>query len=165
MHKGTLFLTAAAALLCCLFSCPVSAEEGDVTVKAEVPYREDSGLTRAEYYLAKEKYAEALEEAEAVLKRHPSSADAYTYAGLAYLNLGDEDKAQSRFKKAIAANPTHLGANKYLADIYIGKGDLARALEQMQVLRMTCDDKGCPELLELQASLNKAKKKKKSDED
>lgn len=161
MHKGTLFLTA--AVLCCLFSAP-SAAEDSVRIKAEVPYREDSGLTKAEYYLAKEKYAEALEEAEGVLKRHPSSADAYTYAGLAYMNLGDEEKAESRFKKAIAANATHLGANKYLADIYIAKGDLARALEQMQVLRMTCDDKGCPELLELQSSLNKAKKKKNKEE-
>ncbi len=153
------------ALVCAFsFSASVRAEEDtpELKLKAEVPYREDSGLTKAEYYLAKDKNAEALEEATNVLKRHPKSADAYTYRGLAYDRLGDSEKAMESYKKAITLNQTHMGANKYLADLYLADGNLAFAIEQMQVLRLACGKSAdCPEMDALQSAINKAKKLRK----
>ena len=126
----------------------------DVPKKAEVPFREDSGLITSEYYLATGKYAQALEVVAGVLARHPECADAYTYRGFAYEKLGDVKKAKEAYGKAIEINPTHLGANRYLAGLYLKEGDLARSMDILQVIRMTCGDVACQELDELQADLN-----------
>ncbi len=130
--------------------------------KNQVPFREDSGLITAEYYLSTGKYSQALSVVNAVLSRHPMSADAYTYRGYAYYRLGDRRKARENFAKAISINPKHLGANRYIAQSFLDAGDLARALEQMQVIRLTCGDSSCEELDELQAAVNRYKRGQKA---
>jgi tetratricopeptide (TPR) repeat protein len=125
--------------------------------KAEVPYREDAGLITVEYYLATGKYAQALQVIETVVARHPDCADAYVYRGFAYMKLGDNHRAQEALNRAVGINPGHLGANKYLADIYLQQGDLDRALDQMQVMHMTCGNADCQEMNELQAEINRYK--------
>ncbi|MDF3025325.1 MAG: tetratricopeptide 2 repeat protein [Alphaproteobacteria bacterium] len=130
-----------------------------------VPFREDSGLITAEYYLSTGKYSQALSVLNAVLSRHPMSADAYTYRGYAYYRLGDRKKARENFAKAIAINPKHLGANRYIAQSYLDSGNLARALEQMQVIRLTCGDSNCEELDELEAAVNRYKRGQKVQEE
>lgn len=144
-----------AAFLAAFAAAPAYA--GDTPVipkKAEVPFREDAGLISAEYYLATGKYAQALDVIGGVLNRHPDSADAYTYRGYAYEKLGDAKKAKENYKRALEIEPTHLGANRYLAGIYLKEGDLSRAMDQLQVIRMTCGDVACQELDELQADIN-----------
>lgn len=155
----TIFLQA--STLVCLLLAPASvpaqeaAEEAPVVhTRGEVPFREDSGLTKAEYYLATEKYAEALSEIALVLKRHPHSADALAYRGYALAQMGEHAKARDSLKKALLASPAHLGANKYLANLYLAEGKLAEAIEQMQVIRMTCGETDCEELNELERDIN-----------
>ncbi len=126
--------------------------------KNQVPFREDSGLITAEYYLSTGKYSQALSVLNAVLSRHPLSADAYTYRGYAYYRLGDRKKARENYAKAISINPKHLGANRYIAQSYLDMGNLARAVEQMQVIRLTCGDSNCEELDELEAAVNRYKR-------
>ncbi len=126
--------------------------------KNQVPFREDSGLITAEYYLSTGKYSQALSVLNAVLSRHPMSADAYTYRGYAYYRLGDRKKARENYAKAISINPKHLGANRYIAQSYLDAGNLARAVEQMQVIRLTCGDSNCEELDELEAAVNRYKR-------
>jgi len=123
----------------------------------ELILREDSGLTKTEYLLAVGKYTAAIDTANEVLTRHPSNADAYTYRGYAYARLGQTAEAARDFQKALTIDPGHLGANKYLADIYLQKGDVPRALEQMQVIRMTCGQLDCEELDELQREIDQYK--------
>lgn len=151
------------SLCLCLLLClarPAFAQEpapnaGDEPAKKNlVPFREDSGLITAEYYISTGKYAQALNVLQGVLKRHPESADAFTYTGYAYYKLGDVKKATSYYKKALIVNPTHLGANRYMAEIYLSVNDLARAIEQMQVIRMTCAEADCEELDEIEAEIN-----------
>jgi tetratricopeptide (TPR) repeat protein len=141
-----------AALFLCLAPPAFAAD-----VKGEIPYRQDSGLSKAEYFIARENYASAIAEAQNVLKRHPESADAYTYVGLSYQRLGDSAKAAEYYRKALRADPAHLGAHKYVADLYLDAGDVARALEQMQALRSVCGDTDCEELNDLERSINAAK--------
>jgi tetratricopeptide (TPR) repeat protein len=138
-----------------LADAPTPGSVPDVPKKAEVPFREDAGLITAEYYLATGKYAQALDVIEGVLQRHPDCADAYTYKGFAYERLGDMKKAKQAYAKAIEANPTHLGANRYLGGIYLKEGDLSKAMDELQVIRMTCGDVACQELDELQAEINR----------
>lgn len=141
----------------------VAAADANIDKKAEVPFREDSGLINAEYYLSTGKYAQALTVLAAVLKRHPQSADAYTYTGYAYAKLGDMKRATANYKKALEIDPTHLGANRYMAEIYLGMGDLQRAIEQMQVIRMTCAEANCEELDELESEINAYRKGQRED--
>ncbi len=155
------FIIIAAALLTgsLLFSpAPAPAEETHVPKKIEVPFREDSGLITAEYYISRGKYSQALGVLEGVLSRHPECADAYTYRGFAYYRLGDKKRARVDYLKALAINPAHQGANRYLADTYLATGNLKRAYEQMQVLRMTCGVSPCEELDELEAKINRYRK-------
>lgn len=127
------------------------------SVKDEVPFRADSGLTKAEYFLATQKYAQAIDEAQSVLKRHPKDGDALTYMGFAYHRLGDKEKAVEFFDRALAVSPRHLGANKYRADLYLESGNIPRAFEQLQVLRSVCGAADCEEINELERAINAAK--------
>ncbi|MDE1151808.1 MAG: tetratricopeptide repeat protein [Micavibrio sp.] len=150
-----LALLAAVPAVITLAPLPAAAQEADdADKKPLVPFREDSGLITAEYYLSTGKYAQALNVLAGVLKRHPESADAFTYTGYAYFKLGDSKKAASYYKKALIVNPTHLGANRYMAEIYLGQNNLYSAMQQMQVIRMTCGDVSCEELDELEAEIN-----------
>ncbi len=136
----------------------VTTAQAEVSVKEEVPFRADSGLTKAEYFLATGKYAEALGETTAVIQRHGPHADAYTYLGVAYAQLGDRKQARENFSRALAVMPTHLGANAYLALHYLDQDNMPKAIEQMQVLRSVCGASGCEELLMVESAVNAAKK-------
>jgi Tfp pilus assembly protein PilF len=156
-------LPAALALL--MLATPAFAQ-GDapqstpvIPKKPEVPYRQDAGLISAEYYLSVGKYAQALDVLSGVIARHPGSADAYTYKGFAYQRLGETKKARENYNRAVTLDPTHLGANKYLASMLLEDGDLDRAMEQMQVIRMACGNLECQELTELEIEMNKFKAK------
>ncbi len=123
----------------------------------EMIFREDSGLTKTEYLLTAGQYSAAIDTTTDVLTRHPNNADAYTYRGYAYARLGQTADAVKDFKKALLIDPAHLGANKYLADTYLQAGDVQRAIEQMQVIRMTCGPTDCEELDELQREIDQYK--------
>ncbi len=147
---------AALALSMLIFAAAPAAAE--VTVRDNVPFRQDSGLTKAEYFIATQKYAQAINEAEGVVKRQGPNADAYAYAGLAYERLGDDKKALDNFRRALMVSPTHLGANTYLMQHYIDSGNMAKAIEQLQVIRAVCGAAGCEELYEAESAINAAKR-------
>jgi tetratricopeptide (TPR) repeat protein len=142
-------------LALCLLLAAAPAFAADT--QKEIPFREDSGLTKTEYLLSAGQYSAALDTAGEVLLRHPENADAYTYRGYAYAHLGEKTEAAKNFKKALLINPAHLGANKYLADIYLESGDVSRAIEQLQVIRMTCGHSDCEELRSLERAIDRAK--------
>lgn len=136
---------------------PVTVKE---TAKEKVPlFREDAGLTKAAAQLREGKYAEGLDTLEDVLKRHPGNADALTYTGFAYLQMQDIEKATQYIDNALIANPRHLGANAYRADLYLLDGDTARALEQLQVMRAICAGMDCAEINAVEAHVNATKHK------
>lgn len=151
MRFFSIFIFAALMIM----AAPAMAE---LDVKAEIPYREDAGLSKTEYLLARGRFAAAIGEAGAILKRHPKSADAYVYRGFAYMQMGETDNAKKDFDRALILNPNHLGANKYRADLYLADGRLAQALEQLQVIRMTCGAAQCEELDDLERAINAYKK-------
>jgi tetratricopeptide (TPR) repeat protein len=131
----------------------------------EIIFREDSGLTKAEYFLAVGQYSTAIDTANEVLARHPQNADAYAYRGYAMMKLGQNSEAAKNFKKALLLDPNHLGANKYLADIYLQRGDVSRALEQLQVIRMTCLHTDCEEQDALAREIDQYKNGSKPDKE
>ncbi|HRI77606.1 MAG TPA: tetratricopeptide repeat protein [Alphaproteobacteria bacterium] len=134
----------------------------DMAKSAEVPFREDSGLITAEYYLATGKYMQSLDVLGGVLQRHPQNADAYVYRGYAYQKLGDKKKARENYRTALTLNPRHLGANKYVGNLWLEDGDLARAMEQLQAMIYICAGTYCAEVDELQNDINRFRTQKKS---
>lgn len=140
-----------------LFLLLLLAATPALAAEKEMPYREDAGLTKAEYLLSVGQWTAALDTANDVLTRHPQSADAYTYRAFAYHSLGDMAQTHKNLKKALQLNPTHLGANKYLANMYLEEGDVPRALEQLQVIRMACGRTDCEELRTLQREIDQYK--------
>jgi len=153
------FLPCMLALLAILLLV-TNAATADVAKSNQVPFRTDSGLITAEYYLATGKYTQALDVLGGVLHRHPQNADAYVYRGYAYHKLGDLKKARENYNRAIAIYPTHLGANKYIADLYLEEGNVAKAMEQLQVILYVCAGMNCEEADELQGAINRFKTNK-----
>jgi len=146
MRRAVLFMT-----LLFLAIRPAAAEK-------EMPFREDAGLTKTEYLLSAGQFSAALNTVNDVLRRHPDNADAYAYRGYAYYRLGETANASKNFHRALTLNPTHLGANKYVASMYLEAGDVARALEQLQVIRMTCAGADCEELNALEREIDRYKR-------
>lgn len=134
--------------------------QANVSKAEEVPFRTDSGLITAEYYLATGKYTQALDVLGGVLQRHPQNADAYTYRGFAYHKLGDLKKARENYNRAIIIDPKHLGANKYIASLYLAEDNLPKAMEQLQVILYVCAGMNCGEADELQGEINRHKSSK-----
>ncbi len=159
--KSVVYLTCAALVLCIVF--PIDVHAQSIDKKAEVPYRTDSGLITAEYELATGKYMQALNTLRNVLARHPDNADAYTYMGVAYQQLGDIKQAATNYKRALLLDPKHLGALKYLGDLFIIANDLPRAIEQVDAIRSVCGNTDCSELTDLQNAINKAKIQQKQE--
>lgn len=140
-----------------LFTQPAKA---NVAKAEEVPFRTDSGLITAEYYLATGKYTQALDVLGGVLQRHPQNADAYTYRGFAYHKLGDLRKARENYNRALILDPKHLGANKYTASLYLAENNLPKAMEQLQAILYICAGMNCGEADELQNEINRYKSSK-----
>jgi Tfp pilus assembly protein PilF len=138
---------------------PLSAAD-DVAKAEDVPFREDSGLITAEYYLSTGKYTQALDVLGGVLQRHPQNADAYTYRGYAFQKLGDAKKARESYRMALGLNPRHLGANKYMGNLWLEEGELSRAMEQLQAMIYVCAGTYCAEVDELQNDINRFRTKK-----
>lgn len=142
------------------FAAPLQPARADVAKAEEVPFRTDSGLITAEYYLATGKYTQALDVLGGVLQRHPQNADAYTYRGFAYHKLGDLKKARENYNRALIIDPKHLGANKYTASLYLAEDNLPKAMEQLQAILYVCAGMNCGEADELQNEINRYKSSK-----
>src|SRR4030095_11016846 len=67
----------------------------------------------------------ALSVAEQVIEKFPSTEEAYVLAGVALASLGNYDRAQTEFKRAIALRPTYAKAHAHLGDRYSHRGALA----------------------------------------
>lgn len=137
------------------FSYSAETEKGEFS--KEMIFRRDSGLVKAEYLLSAGQFSAALDTVKDVLQRHPGDADAYTYRGYAYYRLGETASAVKDFKKALELDPSHLGANKYLADTYLDEGKVSLALEQLQAVRMICGNTDCEELRSLRRGIDSRK--------
>ena len=101
-------------------------------------------------------YGRALRMLERVVEKEPGNADAWNYIGYSHRNMKQLDKALEAYNKALALNPKHKGAREYLGELYLMKGDVAKAEEQLKELDRICFF-GCEEYDELKAAIEKHK--------
>lgn len=88
----------------------------------------------------------------------PKSANVLTYIGFTTRKLGRVDEGMGYYKQALAIKPTHKGANEYLGEAYLQKGDLASAKKQLVKLASICGT-SCEEYLDLKGDIAQYVKK------
>lgn len=61
-------------------------------------------------------------------------------------------EAEAQYLEALRIDPKHRGANEYLGELYVMKGELAKARERLAVLEKLCPS-GCEEREDLQHAI------------
>jgi Flp pilus assembly protein TadD len=84
-----------------------------------------------------------------------SKADVYNLMGFSLRKSGDLERAYTFYRKALEYEPNHKGALEYLGELYVERGELAKAREHVRLLTRLCPS-GCEELDDLQAALAQA---------
>lgn len=86
-----------------------------------------------------------------------ASADWHNLMGYTLRKQARPDlaEAESQYLEALRIDPRHRGANEYLGELYLMKGDLPAARARLAVLEKLCPA-GCEEREDLQAAIGKA---------
>lgn len=86
----------------------------------------------------KQNWTEAVTRLQQAALRLPDSADLHNYLGFSYRKLGKMDLAFAHYKRALEANPRHLGAHEYIGESYLLIDDLAGAGRHLAALQKIC---------------------------
>ncbi len=97
-------------------------------------------------------YGKAIKMLRKVVAAKPGNADAWNYIGFSHRKLKKFDQALTAYRKALAIDPNHRGANEYLGELYLQTGDLAKAKERLKKLDDVCTF-GCDEFDDLKAAV------------
>jgi tetratricopeptide (TPR) repeat protein len=106
-------------------------------------------------------YARALGLLQKVVQGSPNNADAWNYIGFSHRNLKQFDQSLAAYRKALAIDPDHRGANEYLGELYLQTGDLTKAKERLAKLDDLCTF-GCEEYDDLKQAIKTYEAAKKS---
>ena len=97
-------------------------------------------------------YEKAIKRLSKVVAAKPGNADAWNYIGFSHRKLKEFDQAMTAYRKALAIDPDHRGANEYLGELYLQTGDLAKAKERLEKLDDVCTF-GCEEFDDLKQAI------------
>ena len=98
-----------------------------------------------------EQYAKAVVELKAFVRKEKKNADAWNWLGYSQRKSGDLDGSLKSYKKALKIDRKHLGANEYLGELYIMRGEMGKAKKQLKKLGKYCGD--CEEYKDLQLAI------------
>lgn len=74
------------------------------------------------------RYRDAINKYQAAVNADSANSEAYALLGLAYLDSGNDDLAESSLEASIRLNPRFADAHRYLGMLYSRRGDKARAI-------------------------------------
>jgi len=97
-------------------------------------------------------YARAFSLLQKVVVANPRDANAWNFIGFSHRKLNRFDQALAAYKKALAIEPNHRGANEYLGELYLQTGNLQKAKERLKILNSACFF-GCEEYDDLKAAI------------
>ena len=100
-------------------------------------------------------YPTALDLLQKVLARQPDNPDVLNLIGFSERKSGESSQALSYYKKALDLQPTHVGANEYLGELYLELKQPDLAEERLAVLQKVCGS--CQEYAELKEKIEKYK--------
>jgi len=107
---------------------------------------------QAQAAIAAGDYAAAIDPLQEIVVAEPGNADAYNLLGYASRSLERYNDATEYYKRALASDPEHLGANEYYGELMLTLGNLAGAEERLAVLDEVCY-LGCDEYDALEAAI------------
>lgn len=146
MNRARISAIALVAISAIGFAVPVAADVSTPTRQISPDY------AAARKAIETKNYAGAVPLLQKAIVAEPKSADILNDLGFAYRNLGNLDQAQTHYLNALAVDPKHRGANEYLGELYLMRGDLAKAEERLAVLDKACFF-GCPEYDDLKKAI------------
>ncbi len=111
-----------------------------------------SKLAVAEKAIKAGNYQRAIELLQKTVARDSRNADAWNYLGFSQRKLKRFDQAFGAYRKALAIDPDHRGANEYLGELYLQTGRLAKAKERLKKLDEVCFF-GCDEFDDLKRAI------------
>ena len=136
------------------FSAGSSSSGGDGASMKSNYEKAVSHIKKAKKFEKKEKLEKANKEyakAQNFLlksnKKKPNNADTLNYLGFTTRKLGDFEGGEKYYLQGLAINPSHIGINEYLGELYVATGRHNLAVERLQVLQ-SCN---CKEYDQLKA--------------
>lgn len=161
-HSG---LTALAALLAALACIPAYAAGTDEPPPAPKPKPKPApddkkalpSSASPEYGRAKaavdaRDWNTALPLLERLAARDARDANVQNYLGYVKRHSGRWEEAIGHYRTALALNPAHRGANEYLGEAYLARGNLGLAQAQLGRLQSICG-RGCEEYAKLEQAI------------
>src|SRR5262245_27122743 len=100
-----------------------------------------------------QKFDDALPMLRRLDQESPNNPDILNLIGFSLRKIGKMDEALDYYSRALALNPTHLGANEYLGELYLETRQPDKAKERLAVLRRACGD--CEEFEDLNAQIDR----------
>jgi len=101
-----------------------------------------------------EQYDRAAAELKTFVNIEKKNADAWNWLGYSQRSLGDLDASLKSYKKALRIDRKHLGANEYLGELYVMRGEMDKAQKQLSKLAKYCGD--CDQFEKLQEVISNA---------
>ncbi len=89
-------------------------------------------------------------------KKKPNEADTLNYLGFTTRKLGDYENGEKYYLLGLEINPSHVGINEYLGELYVATNRINLAKERLKVLE-SCN---CEEYNELKEIIQGTKKSK-----
>ena len=105
---------------------------------------------------AKKRYAKAQKLLLKANKEKPLQADTLNYLGFTTRKLGDYENGEKYYLLGLEINPSHVGINEYLGELYVATNRINLAKERLKVLE-SCN---CEEYNELKEIIEGTKKSK-----
>jgi Flp pilus assembly protein TadD len=149
---------ALAALL--LLTAPASAMAPAPSTEEPADGAKMSDYDRAMALIDDERYAEAVPLLQAVVKREPKNADAWSQLGFASRKSGNWKEGEGFYAKALALDPNHQEAMEYLGELYLETGRPEQAAALLARLVKLCPD-GCEARSELEEAIEEHARSRK----
>ena len=105
-------------------------------------------------------YRTAIDLLDKVIEKKPNNPDALNYLGFSHRKLGEYGIAVTYYKRALALEPSHRGANEYLGEAYVELGNIPAAEERLTALAKICGT-DCNEYRDLKAAIDAGRAKAK----
>ena len=105
---------------------------------------------------AKKRYAKAQKLLLKANKEKPLQADTLNYLGFTTRKLGDYENGEKYYLLGLEINPSHVGINEYLGELYVATNRINLAKERLKVLE-SCNCEEYNELKEIIQGIKKSK--------
>ena len=90
---------------------------------------------------ANKRYEKALQLLLKSNKKKPNNADVLNYLGFTKRKLGDFENGEKYYLEGLAIEPSHIGINEYLGELYVATSRIDLAKERLEILKgCNCDE-------------------------